>query len=176
MATYQDKIQFQRNGLFYRLVTTYMAAVCGLLIFRKELRFDQSVKVGLASVEYPALVIIPQEVKGMVDAGGLNLGDVTDSLSFMLVNAAYEASVNHCGEDKWLAVRQTHPELEYFRHIRNAASHGGTWNFLGNEPTRQASWRGRLLSSELHGKRLFEANLKPGDLLVFLADVEKMLP
>lgn len=176
MSAVPDKIQFQRGGLFYRMATAYMAAVCGMLIFRKDLRFDQSVKVGLASAEYPALEIIPQEVKGMFESGGFSLGDVTDSLAYMLLNAAYEAAVDRYGVDKWFQLRQTYPELEFFRHLRNAASHGGVWSFRGNEPNRPVSWRGRQLSNGLNGKRVFDLNLKPGDLLVFLSDVETVLP
>lgn len=175
MTALPEKIQFQQNGIFYRMVTTYMAAVCGLLVFRNEIQFDQSVKVGLASVEYPALEISPQEVKDMFEAGGFNLGDTTDSLLYMLLNAAYEVCVDRYGDASWLSLRQKHPELEFFRHLRNAASHGGMWNFCDDEPSRPASWRGRILSNSLQDKRIFDANLKPGDLLVFLADVEKLL-
>jgi hypothetical protein len=39
-----QKIQFERTGLFYRMVTSYMAAICGMLVFRPELGFDQSVR------------------------------------------------------------------------------------------------------------------------------------
>ncbi len=112
----------------------------------------------------------------MFESGGFSLGDITDSLAYMLLNAAYEAAVDRYGDDQWLELRQRHPELEFFRHLRNAASHGGVWNFRGNEPSRQASWRGRQLSNVLNGGRLFDVNLRPGDLLVFLSDVEKLLP
>ena len=171
-----QKIQFHRDGLFYRMVTSCMAAICGMLVFRPELRFDQTVKVGLASTEYPALEIIPQEVKGMFATGGFSLGDVTDSLAFMLLNAAYEAAVDRYSDAQWLTLREQHAELEFFRHLRNAASHGGPWSFRGNEPSRPASWRGRQLTSALQGKRIFDFNLKPGDFLVVLSDVEKLLP
>ncbi len=176
MSIDPSKIEFKRDGLFYRMVTSYMAAVCGLLIFRKEFRFDRSVKVGLASREYPALEIVPQEVKDMFDAGGFGLGGVTDSLAYMLVNAAYETVADNYRNTQWLSLRQKHPELEFFRHLRNAASHGGVWTFRGDEPSRPAEWRGRKLTKSLEGKRLFDADLKPGDLLVLLSDVEKMLP
>ncbi len=175
VATTQT-IQFHGGGLFYRMVTSYMATICGLLVFRPELQFDQTVKVGLASTEYPALEVIPQEVKGMVANGGFSLGDVSDSLAFMLLNAAYEATVDRYYDCKWLALRQQHPELEFFRHLRNAASHGGTWSFRGDEPARPASWRGRQLTAGLQGKRVFDANLKPGDFMVLLSDIEKLLP
>ena len=176
MTDTPDKIQFPQTSPLYPMVTAYMAAVCGLLIFRKEFRFDLSVKVGLASSEHTALEIIPQEVKSLFEAGGFGLGGVTDALAYMMLNAAYESVANHYGKDLWLGLRKKHPELEFFRHLRTAASHRGTWHFMEGEPSRSAEWRGRKLVKSLHGKPLFGETLKPGDLLVFLCDVQELLP
>lgn len=170
------KLEFQPGGPFFRMITSYMAAICGLLIFRPEFNFDRSVKVGLASKEYPALEVYPQEVTELFKKGGFNLGDVTDSLAYMLINSAYEAVRVKYGDAQWLGLRQAHPELEFFRHVRNAGSHGGTWHFEGGEPKRPATWRGRQVTPQLQGTRLLTDNLKPGDLLVLLWDVEQLLP
>ena len=52
-----EKIEFQQGGLFHDMVTAYISALSGLLLFRKEFKFDLSVKVGLAStvrtLEFP---------------------------------------------------------------------------------------------------------------------------
>ena len=176
MTETPGKLQFPQSSPLYAMVTAYMAAVCGLLIFRKEFRFDMSVKVGLASSEHAALEIIPQEVKAMFEAGGFGLGGVTDALAYMMINAVYESVAYHYGEDSWLQLRKKHAELEFFRHLRNAASHRGTWHFKNGEPSRSAEWRGRKLEKSLHGKPLFSETLKPGDLLIFLGDVQDLLP
>ena len=176
MTDTPDKIQFPQDSPLYPMVTAYMAAVCGMLIFRKEFSFDMSVKVGFASSEYPALAIIPQQIKAMYEVGGFGLGGVTDALSCMMINIAYEAVAHHYGKDAWLELRRKHPELDFFRHLRNAASHRATWYFKKKEPSRRAEWRRRKIEKGWHGKPLFNETLKPGDLLVFLGDVQKLLP
>ena len=57
------------------------------------------------------------------------------------------------------------PELEFFRHLRNAAAHGNRWHFVGGEPRRPAAFQRFTLDSTLHGKDgvLFEY-LSTGDV------------
>lgn len=42
------------------------------------------------------------------------------------------------------------PELEFFRHLRNAVSHGNRWHFTGGEPKRPAVFGSFTLSAALH--------------------------
>lgn len=90
-----------------------------------------------------------------------------------LLISAYEISKQH----------RDHGELwEFFRHVRNAAAHGGSFNFLGQQPTRAAQWRGIELTRALQGSPLFDGAsqqsglLGPGDPLSLLWDVEQTLP
>ena len=173
----QQLLQFDPKGILYRLVASYKMAVCGLLIFHPKVNLIKSDPVGFASTEYGAIEFDPKDLIENVRKENLKLAQVTDSLTYMLINSAYEACLAKYGESKWRTLREKHHELEFFRHIRNAASHGGFFTFKQNEPNpkRIAIWRGRQITQELRGKTLWDANLQPGDSLVFLWDIEQIL-
>lgn len=67
------------------------------------------------------------------------------------------------------------PLLEFFRHVRNAVSHGNAFNFVGKEPVRPAMFRSFDLSKADHGKTLFFEYMLPGDAMDLLDDTEKHL-
>jgi len=175
MGSAQPELTFAPEGLFFKMVTAYGVSVTGLLFYHQNVRLIHSDPVGFASTEYPALEIKPEEMQHLVRSGGVQLGDVTDSLAKMLLNLAYETARATYGKETWLSLRKTHPELEFFRHARNAVSHGGLWHFGKTEPSRAASWRGRNITRQLAGRSLWAARLKPGDLLILLSDVEQIL-
>jgi hypothetical protein len=67
------------------------------------------------------------------------------------------------------------PELEFFRHVRNALGHGNRFNFVGKEPSRPATFNGRTLSNALDGQTLFFDYMGPGDALDLLDQIEAHL-
>ena len=67
------------------------------------------------------------------------------------------------------------PELEFFRHVRNALGHGNSFHFLGSEPVRSAILNGRALTASLHGQWVFFNYMGPGDALDLLDQVETHL-
>ena len=177
MATPTGMLTFDPNGLFYKLVSAYKMGVCGQLIFHPSIRSIHSQSVGLASTEYPALEFSPQELLDSIRRENLSVGEATKSLLYMLINSAHEACQHKYGDAMWLTLRQQYPELEFFRHLRHAASHGGVWDFRKNEPNpnRKAEWRGRRVTRQLQGRPVWEINIKDGDVLVLLWDIEQIL-
>ena len=67
------------------------------------------------------------------------------------------------------------PELEFFRHIRNALGHGNRFHFKGKEPVLPATLRGRNLSRDLHGQQVFFQYMNIGDVFDLLDDLESQL-
>ena len=99
---------------------------------------------------------------------------VLNALCRMLINTAYE-SVKERFKDQ-------RPIFEYFRHVRNAASHGGTFTFWSDEPTKPAEWRGSRIdhkqtgrANPLFGTSCFFDFLEIGDVLLLLWDIEQLL-
>ena len=69
---------------------------------------------------------------------------------------------------------------EFLRHCRNAAAHGGHFNFLHGEPRRLARWGTLEISAALQGTALFKDEkggfLSPGDPIRLLYDIERAYP
>ena len=170
-----QKLDFLPDGYFYGMVNTYNTSICGLLLYHPHFKQvldaletqKQGQLVGLASRIYPALQIRPHEILDLMRGGKIILGQVTDNLSHMLLNIAYE-SVKHL-------LDKNNPVHEFFKHIRNGASHGGRWHFLGKEPFRLAEWRGRKITKSMEGNRILDSNIAPGDLVILLWDIEQTL-
>jgi hypothetical protein len=85
----------------------------------------------------------------------------------MLVNTGYE-SVKSLNDKS--------PVFEFFRHVRNSASHGNAFTFLNGEPRRPAEWRGKTIASTLTGTRCFFDFLGPADIVLLMWDIEQQLP
>lgn len=73
------------------------------------------------------------------------------------------------------------PLWEFLRHCRNAAAHGGNFNFRGKEPTRLAAWGRFNVDRTLQGTLLFKKPgsgglLSPGDPIRLLSDIEQEYP
>lgn len=67
------------------------------------------------------------------------------------------------------------PELEFFRHIRNALGHGNKFNLRGKEPIRPASFRGRTITRDLNGQPVFFKFMCPGDAFDLIDHLENHL-
>jgi hypothetical protein len=67
------------------------------------------------------------------------------------------------------------PELEFFRHIRNAISHGNKFTFKKNEPKRPAQFGDFVICHELQGRTFLFDYMNPGDLFDLLDYLERYL-
>jgi len=63
------------------------------------------------------------------------------------------------------------PEIQFFRHLRNACGHGGRWNF--QELKHPASWRNKVLTLAHSGKPVFQGLLKHGDVMLLFRDIDR---
>jgi hypothetical protein len=175
MVDSEKLLRFEVGSLFHKMVTSYQAAICGLLIYHPKMGTIESDPVGFASTIYPALEFDPREIQRLIRANVISLNTITDYLTYMLINGAYESLQNNYDEQAWLQLRLAHPEIEFLRHVRNAASHGGRWYFTDREPSRPANWRGKSIDKNMHDKLLFVADFPPGDIFVLLSDIEQLL-
>jgi hypothetical protein len=87
-----------------------------------------------------------------------------------LLIAAYEVTKN---------MSDRGPVWEFFRHCRNAAAHGGRFNFTAQEPSRPAAWKTIHVDSTLQGTPLFDLPgvqglLGLGDPILLLWDIERL--
>lgn len=76
--------------------------------------------------------------------------------------------------------RRGEPIVQFLRHCRNAAAHGGVFTFDSGEPKKPAKWRTLKIERTMLGNCLFADPPKKGyigigDVLYLLADIEKKL-
>lgn len=89
------------------------------------------------------------------------IGNVRESSAFNLdfLGSLLMGAVSWVGDDlKNNGYFDKTPELEFFRHLRNAISHGNRWHFTHQEPRRPASFGAFTLTKDLHDQEgvLFE--------------------
>jgi hypothetical protein len=66
------------------------------------------------------------------------------------------------------------PEIEFLRHLRNAASHGGKFKLEKDEPRKPANWRKIEITKALQGKELL-GFISPGDVILLIQDIDSKL-
>jgi hypothetical protein len=70
---------------------------------------------------------------------------------------------------------------EFLRHCRNAAAHGGSFNFIKDEPKHPSEWGHFRIERNMQGTPLFKDQqntglLSPGDPIRLLWDIEQAYP
>lgn len=169
------EIHLEESGIFRDFVIAYKASICGLLLYHPKAGLISSDPIGFASTAYPAVKFYPSEMQKQIRSGAIDLAKITDSLTYILINGCYESLCGQYSELEWLEIREKFPEVDFFRHVRNAASHKGSWSFRGNEPVRDARWRGKEISASMQGRKLFDKSFEIGDVFVLLSDIERIL-
>ena len=89
------------------------------------------------------------------------------SAGALLIVAWESTAISHSKDPLW----------EFLRHCRNAAAHGGAFDFHKGEPKNLAAWSGLCITNSLQGTPLFSppatsSFIGAGDVLVLLYDIE----
>jgi hypothetical protein len=168
------------NGPFYGFVLTYLVASAGLTPVYDAANYPHFMQ-GVDGV-FPGKAtgrtkVALAECVAKVREGALPSQKAEVSLCCMLANTAFESLT---GADQQKLTNE--PVFQFFRHVRNAASHGNRWHFSKNEPSKPAQWNGITIDrtkqgaqNPLQGKPCFYGELQPADLLYLLQDVERLL-
>lgn len=169
----QEDFSFNKSSPFYDLVGTFTTALMGFQAFSlpgNPMGWKESGVLRLeGKVSEPLAANFFKHYK-LVQNGHLNQAMYFASLSCMLMNTAYETV-----KDK----NDQTPEFEFFRHIRNASSHGNRFFFTDYEPKRPAIWRRITIDDSVKGKTnplfgkvcFFDFFAVP-DALLLLSDID----
>jgi hypothetical protein len=65
----------------------------------------------------------------------------------------------------------TEPDIQFFKHVRNAAGHDGKWNF--KDLRHVARWRDKELTMAHVGQQAFGDFFMHGDLMLLVLDIDK---
>jgi len=170
-------IAFAPARPFFEFVTSYLAATVGLgPVFdpANPLRLSKDTVAWYSGKLKPAIAIDMEQVHRHCLGGALTSNAAVLALTCMLVNAAYEIASDQNDQS---------PEFEFFRHVRNAASHGNRFRFTAWEPSRPAHWAGLSFDhalkgdlNPLQGSPCVGAVISPADILALLSEIEAKLP
>jgi hypothetical protein len=165
-----------KGSRFHKLLLTFLAASAGLTPVYDAANYGPflhgtggSFPGRYTDTVHADLGTVVADVRG----GSLPQVEAEIALCCMLANAAYESVALHDKHAKWQA-----PEIQFFRHVRHAASHGNRWHFASPKlPLKlDAAWRGlSLYPPAHHGNQCFKGSLDSADLLRLLLDVEDLL-
>lgn len=173
----QPQFIFLEGRPFYKMVMSFLAATAGMGPV-----FDAANPLNLTNQQLAwyqgkikgDLVIDMDQIHQQCINGAFLAEDAVKALSCMLINTAFETVKD--SNDKA-------PEFEFFRHLRNAASHNNQFNFFPDEPKRPASWSGFIIDdakkgdrNPLYGKECVGNIITPGDILALLCEIESKLP
>lgn len=176
MTTSPSALTFGASSPFYTTVIAYKAAVAGLLIYTPHITVPASIEpIAFDSVLGPARYG-PAEMVALLHGRTDVVKVLARQLTLLMLNLSHALLKERCDEKEWKELAKT-PECQFFRHVRNAASHGGVWFFRNHEPSRPAIWRGKSASRSLQGHEIFDPRdsiFKPGDALILLWDIEQI--
>lgn len=167
--------KFTKDGYFYDIVGSFQTAFLGFTAFRSSnpIGFMPNDVIKMEGNAVSPLLLHPHRLLRQINANHLDQPRHFASLTCMLINTAYE-SVKEKNDHS--------PEFEFFRHLRNAASHKNCFNFYPHEPSRPAHWRGFSIDSSLKGqanplfgKTCFMGYLGGADAVYLLWDIEQRL-
>jgi hypothetical protein len=178
-------LTFDRDGPFFEYLLTYLCASAGFTPVYDAVG-QPTFMAGTLGV-FPGFhgnvvhMDLDEAVRLARNGTTLPQKRAEQLLCCMLVNTAYESLKE---ADKRKLARS--PVGQYFRHVRNAASHNNKWHFVADkrvrEPRLPAQWgtfkidhtkKGKR--NPLHGKDCVYGTLHPADLLYLLRDVEDLL-
>jgi hypothetical protein len=102
-----------------------------------------------------------------LEFSGTAITTTVDQITAAFVAAMWDTLTSHAHYD----AISTKPDIQFFRHLRNACGHDGRWNY--KELKHPAIWRDKELNMGHVGSLVFGGLLKHGDVVLFFIDIDK---
>ena len=171
-----EYLYFRSDRFFYPFVTSFFASLAGLQALvdpRNPMEIKPNQRLPVQGQVHKQFSINTFELFQHLQSGKFDYSFLTAQLCCMLTNTAYELVKDQ---------RLTHSYFKFFRHIRNASSHGNRFFFKPNQPDRTVDWREKTISNSAKGAAnpLFQTTcffgyLGPADLILLLWDIEQLV-
>lgn len=98
---------------------------------------------------------------------GPSITTTIDQITAAFVAAMWDTLTSHAHYD----AISTKPDIQFFRHLRNACGHDGRWNF--KDLKHPAVWRDKKLDMSLVNTPVIGGILKHGDVVLLFIDIDK---
>lgn len=119
-----------------------------------------------SSYEGQHINLIAHRIVDEISISGPEIKTVVNQITAAFVAAMWDLLKTHAHYE----VIANKPEIQFFRHLRNACGHDGKWNFT--ELKHTAVWRDKLLTLDHAGQDVFEGLLKHGDVVLLFIDID----
>ncbi len=169
-------LDFPKDSPFYNMVMSFTISLLGFKSFSQPgnpMKWKPREALRLEGMVSEPLDVNFHQFYTLIQNGHLDQKQHFTNLACMLINSAYETVKERNDQS---------PEFEFFRHIRNAASHGNKFYFEKHEPKRQAHWRGKVIDEKMKGPQnpLFDVDcffhfIAVPDAILLLKDIEKKI-
>lgn len=170
-----DNLYFRSDRHFYPFIITFFASLAGLPAFldpKNPMGIRENQRLPLGGQVHSKFSISTFELLQHFQTEGIETPEITARLCCMLANSCYEVIESR---------NSLVPEIQFFRHIRNASSHNNRFHFERTQPKHMAAWRTRSIETSLRGVDHPLANtvcffdyLGPADLVLLLWDIEQL--
>lgn len=112
-------------------------------------------------------ILLASEIADACKLSGPEIQTTVTQIARAFTSAMWDTLVSHAHYENIA----TEPDIQFFRHLRNACGHDGTWNF--KELKRPAQWRDKKLTLGHIGQPAFGEFFKHGDLALLIVDVDR---
>jgi hypothetical protein len=154
------------------LIDAYIEALVGLFALRLKPVQDAIRKHApemsiLSSYANEHIILSASSVADEAATSGAEIVAAVNQTTSAFVAAMWDLLTTHARYD----TISIEPEIQFFRHLRNACGHDGRWNFA--ELKHPAAWRDKTLQVEDTGTPVFNGMLKHGDMLLLFRDIDR---
>jgi hypothetical protein len=120
----------------------------------------------ISSYEGQHCILDAHRIVSEIYTSGPEIITTINQVTAVYVAAMWDLLTTHAHYD----VIAHEPDIQFFRHLRNACGHDGKWNF--KQLKQPAIWRDKELKLEHIGQEAFGGLLKHGDVLLLFIDVD----
>lgn len=154
------------------LIHAFIEALTGIFALRLQpvqaaIRMHDPEMTVMSSYEGEHINLDAQSVVDEISSNGPKLIITINQITAVFVSAMWDTLTSHANYDSIA----TKPEIQFFRHLRNACGHDGKWNY--RELKHPAVWRDKELQLAHSGEAVFNGLLKHGDVVLLFIDIDK---
>lgn len=153
------------------LTDAYVEVLVGLFSLRipavqNAVRSFEAEMTVLSSYDGEHIILQSRRVVDEARASGAEVVATMNQATAAFVTLMWDLLKNHAHYERI----STEPEIQFFRHLRNACGHNGLWNFA--ELKHPARWRDKELTMHHRNLPVFEGLLKHGDVVLLFIDID----
>ena len=155
-----------------RLMSAYVDSLVGIFSLRlpgvSQIVRAHAPTMGVKS-SYPGedINLHAADVVDRCSTSGSELFESVNQITAVFVAAMWDLLRSHASYDSI----STAPEVQFLKHLRNACSHDGRWNFT--TLAHPAVWRDKQLTLQQRGEPAFGSLLNHGDPMLLFMDIDR---